>query len=340
MFELGYPWLLLLLPLPLLMRWVKPIAMDTTAIKVPFYQQLQTIHPGHQSRPGSPRSYWLMWLIWSLLVVAASDPLWVGKPAGIPYSGRDMMLAVDLSKSMLTPDMQPPGVVPMQFQNKRDYTRMDAVKDVVGDFIERRSGDRIGLILFADQAYLQAPLSRDVVTVNQLLQEAQVGFAGSATAIGDALGLAIKRLQDRPEGSRRIILLSDGANTAGESNPIDAANVAANLGVKIYTIAFGATDQMQGLRRLFYGNEVDTQTLQTIARMTGGEFFRAESTEELEQIHQQLDKLEPLELDELKVRPVLRLFFWPLGLALLLSWLLALSKIHWQSLFVRKEMKA
>ncbi|MBU2886997.1 VWA domain-containing protein [Gilvimarinus agarilyticus] len=329
MFEFSYPWLLLLLPLPIVMRWVKPAPANTTAIKVPFYRQLESLSLSGERKASRKGILTLLWASWLLLVLAASDPLWVGKPTGSPYSGRDMMLAVDLSQSMLTPDMQPPGVVAMQFQNNNDYTRMDAVKDVVGEFIERRSGDRLGLILFADQAYLQAPLSRDVVTVNQLLQEAQVGFAGRATAIGDALGLAIKRLKERPEGSRRIILLSDGANTAGDSNPIDAANIAANMGVKIYTIAFGSTENIRGTRRSRRTNEVDTQTLQTIANTTGGAFFRAESTAELKQVHQQLDQLEPLELEQLKVRPVLRLFFWPLGLALALTWLIALSQLRW-----------
>ncbi|MDO3385767.1 VWA domain-containing protein [Gilvimarinus sp. SDUM040013] len=337
MFELAYPWLLLLLPVPLAMRWIKPAASAISAIKVPFFQQLSQLPIAKQTGHKSNATLGVLWCLWALLVIAASDPLWVGKPTGVPYSGRDMVLAVDLSQSMLTPDMQPPGVVTMQFQNSENYNRLDAVKAVVGDFIERRTGDRMGLILFADQAYLQAPLSHDMVTVNQLLQEAEVGFAGRATAIGDALGLAIKRLQERPEGSRRIILLSDGANTAGETNPLDAASVAANMGVKIYTIAFGSTENIRGTTRQRVTNEVDTETLQRIASTTDGEFFRAESTKELEQVHEQLDQLEPLELDELTVRPVLRLFFWPLGLALILSWGLALSKIHWQSLLERKE---
>ncbi|MCP8898694.1 vWA domain-containing protein [Gilvimarinus xylanilyticus] len=328
MFEFGLLWLLVLLPLPLIMRWVKPKTDSAPAVKVPFY------HTAAELAGSSPlkRKRWghgiTLWLIWVLLVIAAADPRWIGEAQSQPYSGRDMMLAVDISKSMEIRDMLPPGIVAMQFQNGEPINRLTAVKAVVGDFVTRRTGDRLGLILFGDQAYVQAPLTYDTQTVNQLLQEAQIGFAGGATAIGDALGLAIKRLRERPEGSRRIILLSDGANTAGNTEPLEAARIAADMGVKVYTIGFGSNRSTGGFFSRSASADLDVRTLQQIAESTGGEFFRAESTEELAEVHKQLDALEPIELDERTVRPMNRLFYWPLGLALLLSALLAASRIH------------
>ncbi|WP_049721552.1 VWA domain-containing protein [Gilvimarinus polysaccharolyticus] len=330
MFEFGWLWLLALLPAPLLIRALPARQQNDAALRVPFFNQVHSIGPSTHTRGKNIANYGLLWLIWALCVIAAADPRWLGEAKSLPYSGRDLMLAVDISKSMDEKDMLPLGVTSMQFQN-RSYDRLDAVKAVIGNFTEHRQGDRLGLILFADKAYLQAPLTYDTATVNQLLQEAQIGFAGAATAIGDALGLAIKRLKDRPEGSRRIILLSDGANTAGQTEPMDAAQKARDMGVKIYTIGFGADEQIvqtiRGPRRYNPSRDLDEHTLQEIAKVTGGQYFRARTTEELELIHQRLDALEPIELDELKVRPSKRLFFWPLGLALFITGLLALRFI-------------
>jgi Ca-activated chloride channel family protein len=339
MFEFGWLWLLALLPAPLLIRLAPAKPRHDAALRVPFFKQMQVLKQSSQG----PSKRWfnlsLLWLIWILVVLAAADPRWLGEAKSLPYTGRDLMLAVDISKSMEQQDMLPLGVTAMQFQNRR-FNRLDAVKAVVGNFAEQRQGDRLGLILFADQAYLQAPLTYDTATVNQLLQEAQIGFAGAATAIGDALGLAIKRLKDRPEGSRRIILLSDGANTAGQTDPMVAAQKARDMGVKVYTIGFGADEQVVqtvfGPRRHNPSGDLDEAALQEIAELTGGQYFRARSTEELELIHKRLDTLEPIELDELTVRPSKRLFFWPLGLALLLTVWLALRLLPFGTTAWRK----
>ena len=331
MLEFAWPWLLLALPLPLLMRLLPARESAEPALKVPFFSALKSL--GEKTARASRKrlSRLCLWLIWALCVLAAADPRWVGEAESMPYTGRDLMLAVDISLSMLEVDMQPPGVTTMQFQNNSDYTRLHAVKDVVGDFMQRRRGDRLGLILFADNAYLQAPLSHDTATVNQLLQEAQIGFAGRMTAIGDAIGLAIKQLKDNPANSRRLILMSDGENNAGTLDPREAAQKAAELGIVIYTIAFGAEEMIvqgrRGPERINPSRDIDERTLQQIAETTGGQYFRARSTEELEEVHHQLDRLEPLEVDTLKVRPITSLFHWPLGLALLLSALFALARL-------------
>ena len=262
----------------------------------------------------------LLIFIWCLLLLAAAKPQWLGEPQTIEASGRDLLVAVDISGSMETADMQ--------VSNER-FQRIVIVKYVVGEFLERRESDRMGLILFGTNAYLQAPLTFDRKTVSRLLREAQLGFAGEKTAIGDAIGLAIKRLKDRPESQRVVILLTDGANTAGEVAPRQAADLAKQAGVKIYTIGVGAEEMVVnqgffGNRRINPSADLDEATLNYIAETTGGRYFRAKNPEELEQIYALLDQLEPVEQEEETFRPVASLFYWPLAGALVLSLLLAL----------------
>lgn len=328
MFEITLPWLLLILPLPFLMRWVPSRMTTEPALRVPFFQQIASMNTHVHVNSRRRTSLIILWLIWLLCVFAAAGPRWVGESESLPHTGRDLMLAVDISGSMVEQDMQPQGVVTMQFKNSA-FTRLDAVKAVVGDFATRRIGDRLGLILFADHAYLQAPLTHDNKTVNQLLQESEIGFAGKLTAIGDAIGLGIKRLRTKPDdGNRRLILLTDGENNAGITQPLKAAERAAAENIKIYTIGFGAKEMIvqthRGPARHNPSKDLDENTLQQIAQITGGQYFRAHSTEELENIHLQLDALEPIELDALKIRPIKSLFYWPLILALCLSVLMAL----------------
>jgi Ca-activated chloride channel family protein len=233
----------------------------------------------------------------------------------MPNSGRDLLVAVDISGSMKIEDMQYQG---------QAIQRVDAVKMVVGDFVKNRKSDRLGLVLFGTQAYLQAPLTYDRQTVNTLLQEAQLGFAGEQTAIGDAIGLAIKRLRTRPDAQRVLVVLTDGANTAGELEPIKAAELAEKEHVKIYTIGFGADEMIVnngffGSRKVNPSADLDEPTMQAIADKTGGQYFRARNLEELHEIHQTLNRLEPIESEEEKFRPIKSLFYIPLAAALLLS---------------------
>ena len=267
-----------------------------------------------------------LWLLWLLLLLAAARPVWIGEAIELPNSGRDLMLAVDISGSMQVKDMQ---------VNQSLVTRMEAVKQVGALFIERRQGDRLGLILFGSNAYLQSPLSFDTATVKRFLLESQIGFAGQETAIGDAIGLAVKRLKERPAESRVLILLSDGKDTASAVQPLDAARLASELGIRIYTIGIGA-DRMTtpglfgssfGSRQINPSAELDETGLQKIAEMTGGEYFRARNPAELANIYLLLDQLEPIEQASASYRPRQALGYLPLLLALVISYLLALRRL-------------
>ncbi|AOS97774.1 von Willebrand factor type A domain protein [Microbulbifer aggregans] len=320
MFEFAWPWVFAMLPLPLLARLLlprtKPLA---SALKVPFYSSLAQRGGG---APHNPFNLFLMTILWLLLLAATARPQWYGEPITQTSSARDLLLAVDISGSMETPDM---------LLNARPAMRIDAVKNVVGDFVERREGDRLGLVLFGTRAYLQAPLTYDRETVGTLLREAQIGFAGQGTAIGDAIGLSVKRLMERPADQRVLILLTDGANTAGEVAPLKAAELAQQAGVRVYTVGIGAEEMVQpgllgsrfGARRINPSRDLDSETLQAIADRTGGKFFRAHNPEELAQIYAELDRLEPVEQEAASYRPLKSLYIWPLAAVLLMALLWA-----------------
>jgi Ca-activated chloride channel family protein len=318
--EFVLPLVFACLPLPLLAAWLLPRAPETTglALRLPFYQALNTSVAESRSTRSRLRLV-LATLAWLLLVGAAARPQYLGEPLQLPVSGRDLLLAVDISGSMKAEDMK---------LGNRVATRLAAVKYVASDFIERRKGDRIGLILFGGQAYLQTPLTFDRETANIQLGEAAIGLAGKRTAIGDAIGLAVKRLRDQPQENRVLVLLTDGANTAGSVDPQKAADIAASEGVRIYTIGVGADEMLVrgifGSRRV-QNDELDEPALIAIAEKTGGRYFRARDIAGLEEIYRLLDKLEPVSVDEETFRPVHELYMWPLGAALLLSVLIALS---------------
>ena len=289
MLTLAWPWLLLLLPLPLLVRLLfKPVPLQSAALRSPLYSRLTTAHPASSGRRPLLAAL-LLALLWISLVVAACRPQWIGDAIALPATGRDLLLAVDISESMKMEDMLVDDTL---------HPRITAVKEVVGEFVARRRGDKLGLILFGSQAYLQAPLTFDRKTVKTLLDEARIGFAGPATAIGDAIGIAIKRLEERPAENRVLILLSDGADTASELPPRKAAELAASHGIRIYTIGIGADEIV---RRSLFGSrsfnpsaDLDEALLTDIADLTGGRYFRARDPQQLDAIYQTLDSLEPV----------------------------------------------
>ncbi len=299
--------------LPLLAALLPAVKQASiTTVKVPFFANFwKSLASVNQQI-----KWWIKLLAlisWLLFVLAAAKPVWIGDAIALPVEGRDLMMAVDVSGSMQEKDMK---------VNGREVDRLTMIKYVAGDFIERRKGDRIGLILFGQQAYLQTPLSFDRKTVKTLLQESIIGIAGKATAIGDAIGLAVKRVRKTNDNNRILILLTDGQNTAGEIQPIKAAELAKQEGLKVYTIGIGADEVY---RRTVFGNrrvnpslDLDEATLTKIAEMTGGRYFRARNTKDLNNIYAMLDELEPLAKEDEFYRPTETLFFYPLSAALLL----------------------
>jgi Ca-activated chloride channel family protein len=316
MWSLAWPWALLALPLPFIARYLMSEAkgLSEAGLRVPSIESFSTLRDRSGSEQLLNWRFWLAALAWILLVLAAARPERIGEELDVPVAGRNLMLAVDLSGSMDQKDFELAG---------RRVDRLTATKAVASDFIERREGDRIGLILFGERAYLQVPLTLDRKTVNILLMEAFIGLAGEKTAIGDAITLAVRRVheQERDEGDQVLVLLTDGANTAGEVQPIKAAELAQQVGLRIYTIGIGA-DQLEvasligGRRRINPSADLDEDTLTQIAALTGGRYFRATDTASLQDIYKLVDELEPVEEPESGFRPVKSYYFYPLGLAL------------------------
>lgn len=295
MLSFEWPWMFILLPLPwLVRRYCKPLNADSAALKIPFAARVAVSSQTLPAVSLSSLKYFLLLASWLCVLFAAARPVSLGDPIPIKQSSRDLMLAVDISESMSQRDMD---------IDRQRVPRLVAVKVILNDFLKKRKGDQIGLILFGSNAYLQSPLTYDIDTVAQFLVEAQIGLAGERTAIGDALGLSIKRLYERPESQRVVILLTDGENTAGELSPIDSIALAQEAKVKIYTIAIGPS---------VFSN-VDKRLLSTIASETGGQFFNARNSSELLAIYDYIDEIEEIQSDEQFYRPRNALFRIPLA---------------------------
>ncbi len=322
MITFAWPFAALLLPLPFLARRILAPRPEGAAgaIRVPFFRSLAA--GGAVAAHGLRLPAVLAWVVWILLIAALARPVLVGEPAPLPAEGRDIMMAVDLSGSMGREDFLAGG---------RPATRLDVVKAAAADFASRRVGDRIGLVLFSDRAYVQTPLTFDRSAVTEFLGEAQVGLTGTETAIGDAIAVSLQRLRDRPEGDRVLVLLTDGASNAGVMEPLRAADLAAEMGVRVYTIGVGAT---QMIAQTAFGRQVvnpsadlDEATLTEIATRTGGQFFRATDAEGLAQVYREIDRIEPVSGDPQVVRPEVSMLHWPLGLALILTLAAGLSRL-------------
>jgi Ca-activated chloride channel family protein len=317
MIHLAWPWMALLLPLPWLRYALSsPAQPRGAALFVPMAANLATGDLRAAAR--STYGRYIFAGIWILLIIAAMRPQWLGEPMPVPTTGRRLMLAVDVSGSMATEDMA------------GGATRLRVVQSVAGRFIDGRHGDRVGLILFGTQPYLQAPLTSDLATVHRFLNEAVVGVAGTETAIGDAIGLAIKRLRAETASGGAgeaaagpaetvLVLLTDGENDAGVMPPLEAAKLAAQAGLRIYTIGVGAAPE-SGFFGMDRGNtDLDEDTLKSIARATGGRYFRATDAQALLDVYREIDRLEPARGTQQWLRPADEWFTWPLAAALLLS---------------------
>ncbi len=321
MFELAMPWVLMALPLPWLIWFCVPRAklQLPAALRVPFFNAMLTIVDTEKRHMAKSSKVALLFLVWLLLLFALAGPRWVGEPRPLMKEGYNIMLALDISGSMDLSDM---------LLNGRPSTRLAVVKRAAEQFVQNRAGDRIGLILFGSRAYLQTPLTYDRHNVLQRLNDATVGLAGNTTSIGDALGLAVKRLQSVPAKGRMIILLTDGVNNSGILPPLKAAELASADGIKVYTIGLGAEPEQHLMGGMLLNMNVtadlDEDTLKEVASMTGGRYFRATDIQSLQTIYQLINKMETISQEQPTVRPQHDYYPWPLAIAmvLFLYWLL------------------
>ena len=321
MFELAMPWVLIGLPLPWLI-WLcvprAPLHMSV-ALKIPFFKDMVNIIDNEKRYIAKQTKLSLLFLIWSLLLFALAGPRWVGEPQPLVREGYNIMLALDVSGSMELSDMMLRG---------RPATRLAVVKHAAEQFVHDRIGDKIGLILFGSRAYLLTPLTYDRHSVLLRLEDATVGLAGKTTSIGDALGLAVKRLQSVPEKGRVIILLTDGVNNSGVLSPMKAAELAKDDGIKIYTIGLGAQSDPRDINGLFLNMNVtadlDEETLKEVANLTGGHYFRATDIQSLQTIYKNINQMETISQEAATVRPQHDYYPWPLSIAvfLFIYWLM------------------
>jgi Ca-activated chloride channel family protein len=338
MFELANPRVLFLCLAPLLLWLLIPKAKVKLpiALNVPFFSAVMNLV---NQKKNSFRSFSLILptLIWLLLVFALAGPRYMGAPKPLEREGYNIMMALDLSGSMEIPDMILQG---------QPASRLMVVKRAATQFVRDRNRDKIGLILFGSRAYLQTPLTYDRKTVLLRLEDATVGLAGKTTSIGDAIGLAVKRLSSVPKKGRILILLTDGANNSGVLEPIKAAELAQDEGIKIYTIGLGSASDVNALTNSFLMQsafaDLDEETLEKLATMTGGRYFRATDTETLSSIYKTINQLETIKQEQATVRPQIDYYPWFVGLALLLCfyWLLGKTKLAQKANILLPNQKA
>lgn len=306
--QLLRPWALWLALLPLVVLLLPPARGRETGLVLPQFAQLAA---ADRSRLRPAPGLLLALLAWLLLVVAAAQPRQLGEAVSLPKAGRDMLLAVDLSGSMEVRDMQLGG---------RSVNRLEALQAVADRFIDQRRGDRLGLILFGSEAFLQTPLTFDVDTVRAHLQESSIGLPGRSTAIGDSIALAVRYFRDVEDDTDKVlVLLTDGQNNAGSFSVEDALKLAEADGVVIYTIGFGSDMVDAAGRPLSPELVIDEESMIMVAERTGGQYFRAQRTQELLAIYQRLNELEPVERDAQVVRPWQERYRWPMATGLLLA---------------------
>jgi Ca-activated chloride channel homolog len=308
MYELAHPWALALLPLPLLM-WLLPAYRESRdSVRVPFFDKLVELS---EQRPDSGATIlrrdraqrFLVSFMWLCLVLAAAKPEWLGTPVEQQKSGRDLMIAVDLSGSMETRDLVLPDGTTVD--------RLQAVKQVLAELAAQRTSDRLGLIVFGSAAYLQTPFTDDHVVWAQLLAETEIGMAGQSTVFGDAIGLSIKLFKESDTDNRVLIILTDGNDTGSTVPPIDAAKVAANYGIRIYTIAIGDPSSVGE-------DALDMNTIERVSQVTGGQAFQALDQSELRNAYEAIGELEPQLYETISFRPRQSLHWLPVCAALLL----------------------
>jgi len=328
MYQFYWPWFALLLPLPFLMRWIFPVrkkyVREQTEVLFPAIDRLKNLFPASSDVNHATNRSMLcaLYVVWSLLVIALMQPEKQDQFVHVKNNGYDLMLAVDISGSMQAVDFS---------TSTKTISRLDATKDVVSKFVLSRQGDRVGLIAFGEHAYLHVPLTLDTLSVSKMLNNMATGMAGNATAIGDAIGLSVRTLRERPEGSRILVLLTDGEDNASSIPPMEAVKLAKQYGIKIYTIGVGQNGNVPFPNG--YGGyqmvkvSMDEGLLKKIASLTGGQYFRATDAQALSSIYTKINQMEKTEADQNVYFIREPLYHYPLSLALVFLFLLTLYQI-------------
>jgi Ca-activated chloride channel family protein len=327
MFHFYWPWAALLFPLPFLVRKIsmfssKDTDRESCELYFPAVERLKNVFPAYspEKKPSERLPFIFLSLLWFFLVLTLMQPEKVNQFTQIKNQGYDLMLAVDISSSMQAVDFSTRAQV---------ISRLDVTKEVVGKFVLGRVGDRVGLVTFGEHAYLHVPLTLDTVSVSRMLNDTVAGMAGNATAIGDAMGLCVKTLRDRPEGSRVIVLLTDGDDNSSSIPPLEAANLAKQYGIRIYTIGVGRNGQVP-FPTQFGGYalaqvSMDEELLKEIANITGGQYFLATDQKALQSIYDKINILEKTESNQSTFFVRKPLYYYPLGASMILLFLLSLT---------------
>jgi Ca-activated chloride channel family protein len=308
MLTFAHLWIFALLPLPWLLRAILPPRRAArVAVRVPFGDRIQAAGAGESAARGAARNWGplvVSSLIWLLVLTALARPQWLEPPVTRDVPTRDLLLLVDLSGSMRQEDFTDAAGAKVD--------RLSAVKEVLGDFLVRREGDRVGLVVFGDAPFLQAPFSTDLGLSRRLLDETAIGMAGPRTAFGDAIGLGVTLFDQSDAPAKTIIALTDGNDTASQVPPVEAARVARERGIRIHTVAMGDPTTV--------GEEkLDEATLRDVAQISDGSYFFAADRQQLAGIYDELDRIETHHVKVISHRPRRDLFYWPLLVALLLS---------------------
>jgi len=327
MFHFNYPWIIALLPLPYIIKRflpLKPKKENIPEVLFPSVSRLKEAFSKGFEKVSSRNLFFftLLSFSWLFFILALMQPENVDQFRQVKNKGYDLMLAVDISASMQAVDFSTAS---------KTISRLDATKEVVGNFVQGRQGDRVGLIIFGEKAYLHVPLTLDTASVSHLLNDTISGMAGNATSIGDAIGLSIKTLRERPEGSRALILLTDGEDNSSRIPPLEAAKLAKQYGIKIYTIGVGK----KGLVPYPTGSggytmvnvSMDENLLKEIASITGGQYFLATNKKALTSIYTKIDTLEKTESNETVFLSREPLYYYPLAISAILLLILSLYKL-------------
>lgn len=330
MFHFYWPWFALLLPLPFLVRRLAPPSTgkddskQSPEIYFPALNRLKKVFPTHPLSETRSNRIFLIFLSlsWFFLVIALMQPEKVDQYRQVKNKGYDLMLAVDISGSMQAVDFSTPSKV---------ISRLDVTKDVVGKFVRERQGDRVGFVTFGEKAYLHVPLTLDTISVSRMLNDTVSGMAGNATAIGDAIGLGVRTLRERPEGSRVLVLLTDGEDNSSSIPPLEAAKLAKQYGIRIYTIGIGKNGPVPFPTKFGgYGMveaPLDEELLKEIAALTDGQYFRATNQKSLESIYGKINELEKTESNEAIFFIREPFYYYPLGVAMAFLLLLSLYQL-------------